>query len=232
MSIEIKESPILFSGDMVQAILEGRKTQTRRVIKNVFSHVIPGLGEFRDCIVDVDGLPCRLDIAPNNWELCPYGLIGDQLWVKETHWRWGYWEKRSSTDMGKEKWKFIGCDCGPYPVLYSEPSFPLKAVDRSHLGYHKRPSIFMPRWASRIQLEVQDITTADIRAEGVDDGRTNPSMGKRHDASMRIMWESLWNSINAERGFGWDVNPWVWIVCFKLLQPSQRLRLDRREVKS
>lgn len=173
----MKERPILFSGEMVRAILDGRKTQTRRVIKPQ--------GE-PYTIEDVDVLKC------------PYGIPGDRLWVRETFadlrgMGFGHkWAYRADTPEGSES-------------------------DRIRIGYGVRwkPSIHMPRWASRITLEitdirverVQDITYIDAKAEGVEyeKGYTDP----------REAFATLWNSINAKRDYGWAMNPWVWIIEFK-----------------
>lgn len=157
------ERPILFSGPMVRAILDGRKTQTRRVAKD------------RD-------KPCK------------YGIAGDRLWVRET------WQ--SAAAMGV-------CHA-------SDDYFVYRATDpdwETCEGWQWRPSIFMPRKASRITLEItdvraerlQDITNKDARAEGLARGTVYP----------RMWFEDLWDSINAKRGFGWDVNPFVWVITFK-----------------
>jgi hypothetical protein len=149
-------------------------------------------------------------------EFCPYGSLGDRLWVRET---WQQTRPRKSDGQ-----RFIlrtpakGCGDLHY-AADGEPDEPPKW----------RPSIYQPRWASRITLEVvsvrvervQEITTADIRAEGVDDGYTNPRMGKRHDNGMRMAWEELWDSINAKRGYGWESNPWVWVITFKRLKAGE-----------
>lgn len=180
----MKERPILFSGDMVRAILAGTKTQTRRVIK-----------------------PQPHD----NWENerpCPYGVPGDRLWVRETwrddsfDWEWGTQTKYS------------------YRADYADGKG----------GGAWRPSIHMPRGASRILLEItgvraerlQIITESDMQAEGivpvmVDSGGMTP-WGDGIDVP-RYDWPfiDLWDNLNAKRGYGWDVNPWVWVIEFKPL---------------
>lgn len=179
------EHPILFSTAMVKAILEGRKTQTRRVIKPQPQRVFNGiLQEYRTSN--------RLD----NWFdiTCRYGEAGDTLWVRET-------------------WQYVG-EVTPVfrEVIYKADDYPDCETPWS-------PSIHMPRWASRITLEVlevraehlQAITPEDVLCEGVG----NP---KRYDPSSVIEdFIFLWDSINAKRGYDWNSNPWVWVVEFRVV---------------
>lgn len=196
----MKERPILFKGDMVRAILEGRKTQTRRVVK-AFKHLVPALGAELDCIKDVDGAPSRLDMAPDNWECCPYGQPGDRLWVRE-----------SFADESGGTRKF----CGNH-IYYRADA---EGVDLQ--GGFWTPSIYMPRWASRITLEVtgvrverlQDISEEDAVDEGVSprDWRGDNMSPDRARKAFRRLWESI-------NGPGsWDANPWVWMVEFQRVQ--------------
>lgn len=194
MTTAVRERPILFSGPMIRAILDGRKTQTRRVIKPQ---------------------PVGAWAAPGK-TACPYGVPGDRLWVRET-WR------PSQTGEGSR--------C---PAWYAADG-----ADGEHVRW--KPSIFMPRWASRITLEitridvrrVQDVGT-DALAEGVEltefwtpkevEGR--PFEEKWWDDFYfwshypLVAFRKLWDSINANRGFGWDVNPWVWVVEFRRVTDS------------
>jgi len=174
----MKERPILFSGPMVRAILEGRKTQTRRVVKPQPAH-IPGIGT----VLNIDTITGRA---------CPYGNPGDRLWVREA------WAHR--------RW-MLG-DASPNPTtVYRADGEDLKGCARW------RPSIHMPRWASRIALEVvsvrverlQDISEEDAKAEGID-----WVIGYR---SRIPLFSALWERIN---GLGsWNANHWVWVVEFK-----------------
>jgi len=179
----MNERPILFSGPMVQAILAGTKTQTRRVVKNPYTAAIHA--------ADSKNVPWVSDR--------PYGEAGDRLWVRET---WKPWpntagpEFRGPDDMG---------------AIYAA------TWDKSG-GYGWKPSIHMPRWASRLLLEVvsvrvervQDIGEADARAEGVDHIPAAPAA-----LTHRAAFSGLWNSINSGRGYSWTVNPWVWVVEFR-----------------
>jgi hypothetical protein len=217
---QAKERPILFSGPMVRAILEGRKTQTRRVIK-------PQVG---DWVSRIDSAPW-IDGAHRHgidgqWILvsedfekvrcfghCPYGKAGDRLWVRET-WQainteMKWWHEWPANDRTSMNWAWTN------PVLPAYEQTPPRWL----------PSIHMPRWASRITLEIisvrverlQGISAGDICAEGVD--CVTELDGSPADHYNRQSWVKLWDSINGARGYGWDVNPWVWVIEFKLAKP-------------
>lgn len=201
-----KERPILFSAPMVRAILEGRKTQTRRIVK---PQPVGG-----DCIVskgmEPEWLVGQLRDSENAWRdlRCPYGKPGDRLWVRET-------------------WFNDAAFGAPIPVYRADGSFD-EQFERHRLGqvgpFKWRPSIHMPRWASRLTLDVtgirverlQDITANDILAEGVVDPEMTiiAGVGVHHPDRLRTEWIKLWDSINADRA-PWDSNPWVWVVEFR-----------------
>lgn len=200
----MKERPILFNSEMVRAVLDGRKTQTRRVMTE--KHRIKGpvskvLSIFHTALLCFGKKTERYK--------CPYGKIGDQMWVRET-----FTTKDDDGDplhgiIYKASWKF------------------------ESTGLKWTPSIFMPRWASRIQLEiidirierVQDMSLSDARAEGIVQtygdffGNIPKWAGDiEHEYVNRNSKENfsrLWNSINEKRGFSWESNPWVWVVEFK-----------------
>lgn len=183
----MKERPILFSGAMVRAILEGKKTQTRRVCK----FALPP-GRFADSAV------MRM------FGGCPYGQAGDRLWVRET------WASMAENNM---------CHVADDEYVYraTSPEF-----GETFEGWRWRPSIHMPRAVSRITLEitgvraerVQEISEEDAQAEGCAGvAYSGPDGGD----GVLPSWEyrQLWDSINGKRGFGWDVNPWVWVIEFR-----------------
>ena len=190
-----KEKPILFNGDMVRAILDGRKTQTRRPVKIDMANAFdPPRGK-----EDVSaGYPLFED-GDGTWhkavDCCPFGQVGDRLWVRET---WAGWQPGS-------------------PVFKADGS-DITCHKSDHLVSSWRPSIHMPRWASRITLEitgirverVQDISEDDAIAEGVVD----PLFGT-YGRNPNTLFRDAWNACYAARGLGWDVNPWVWVVEFK-----------------
>lgn len=185
------DRPILFSWPMVRAILTGTKTQTRRVVKP----------------------------APD-WKPvgCPYGQPGDRLWVRETHYLHGVWSVRKD-DGGKRRWTFHPSrDMG---VQFTEPNGFIKGRSTTVHGWYRRPSIHMPRWASRITLEVtgvrverlQDISEADAIAEGV-----NNSLHLPGGRFARENFAHLWWTINGDGS--WEANPWVWVVEFRRVASS------------
>lgn len=162
------ERPILFSGPMVRAILSGTKTQTRRIVKpqpNDAWSRNPTVAEKRGvlCWADRNAEGTTLSISDLK---CPYGKPGDCLWVRENFWQSGFPANAAHPESG--------CN-DPVWVWEQEVAFDL---NRTPIGWRKRPSIHMPRWASRITLEVvsvrverlQDISEADAIAEGVWDG--------------------------------------------------------------
>lgn len=206
------ERPILFSGAMVRALLAGTKTQTRRVVKMKKHHQI----EQRD---DGTNWPWMYDGErdDDSWMRCPYGQPGDQLWVREA------WRAVMEADHLPPR------DLSPAHRVWYEADAPHQP------GFGKlRPSMFMPRWASRITLEItsvrverlQSISEADAMAEGVTalpcgDMWTAGGMydGPLHDANPCGAYRRLWDSINGPDS--WEANPWVWAVEFKPLEVCQ-----------
>jgi hypothetical protein len=231
-TIEIQEKPILFSGEMVRALLDGRKTQTRRVMKLPTGAAVPSEWDF--CALNgysnaVFSAPVS---APNQRMYTEvtnrYGDKGDRLWTKETHYRWGHWTKNGKTDKGVQRWKFIALD--KRVVFAATDSSKESPTHRGDDGWWKRPAIFMPRWASRFNLEitevrvqrVQEITEEDAIADGVVAMEGNfkgcftiPGTTALSGRTAREWYSRLWDKINLKRGFGWDKNPWVLAISFR-----------------
>jgi hypothetical protein len=199
---------------MIKAILDGRKTQTRRVI-NPQPRSNDGLYFY--CPKRGIGAT-ELKAVPQVWMEygCPYGQVGNRLWVRET---WAT-EKR----MNNKPPSFLG-EASDIPLWYKatlpDERYPL--LSRVIQG-NWRPSVRMPRWASRITLEitevrverVQEISEGDAIAEGclsdaelTDDG--NDYSGLYAGDRFYLLWDSL----NAKRGYSWSNNPWVWVISFK-----------------
>jgi len=242
----MKERPILFSAPMVRADLEDRKTMTRRVVKPYRKHPIVNLAEAEPTLgysglhndpdswgyefLD-DGAPASLSSWP---ELCPYGQPGDRLWVREAWRTLDYLDEHSGARVAE-----LCLDAG-----YRRPLAPIEyIVDGERMNWehtstppHRgqpepgryRHARFMPRWASRLTLEVtsvrverlQDISEADAIAEGLlrdrDGWRGAPDLP--WFASPVAAYRSLWESINGADS--WNANPWVWVVEFKRLEQS------------
>lgn len=213
----MKEHPILFSAPMVRALLEGRKTVTRRLLgPRVGAYANDGApGVACDLVrLDADGDPC--DGAVH----CPYGAPGDRLWVRETF---------SSVDVNGHKSSpreahFVVLPDGTQvyrdgTVLAALPEYARGAFD----GITWRPSIHMPRWASRIMLEVvsvraerlHEITEEDAKAEGVEPFKLDPEGDCWTNGTHRTAFEYLWNEIHGWAPNSWASNPWVWRVEFR-----------------
>lgn len=202
----MKERPILFKGEMVRAILDGRKTQTRRVVKKP-------VDEWRIVAFNFQGASGRnyvlLQDADRTYRgfPCPYGKPGDQLWVREKH-----------AICGPNVWYAAECDNAPAWEVCEYP-------DGSNYDGKWRPSIHMPRWASRITLEVtgvrvegvQDITDRDALFEGIDyyaPPKNSEAYGAWDMMSPSEGFMHLWDSINGKK-YPWESNPFVWVVEFK-----------------
>jgi len=225
-----KPRPILFSTDMVRAILAGTKTQTRRVVKpqphSYGTEIIDsgrpwfkGKGRWHNRFV-VSEDPKRYEIASTHD--CPYGKVGDVLWVRETF----YLEKY-----------FNGLGEGFFPKY--------KADFNEPVGWNWKPSIHIPRWAARIWLQItelrierlQDITEEDAIAEGIEELNIysftiykDYTKGSTIDGFQYApnSYKSLWDSINYTKPTAncllptanWENNPWVWVIKFKVLSTT------------
>lgn len=208
-----KERPIPFSAPMVRAILDGRKTVTRRQVK-VQPRSRADIGSYGK------GQPFNRnpDVTKRNPE-CPFGKPGERLWVRET-WYYDHSEVMSGPYLKPEDLDISEArDDGT--LVYAADGLTPYETDQPVW----KPSIHMPRWACRILLEItdvcverlQDISRADIRAEGLqcppelasDD--VSPNYRDWYPAASRKLWEST--------GGDWDANPWVWVVEFKRVTP-------------
>lgn len=196
------ERPILFSGPMVRAIVDGRKTQTRRAVKPQDTVVTDDDG----VVIHLHGERCPgfCDFACSPPK-CPFGVVGDRLWVRE------------SLRLDEAGWLYAADD-EPVSSASEEASEWMATLPAKRVHC---PSIHMPRWACRITLGViavrverlQEIGEADCRSEGVD----ADDIGKCGVPcySARQNFERLWDSINAKRDYPWSSNPWVWVLEFK-----------------
>jgi len=208
----MKERPILFSGPMVRALLDGNKTQTRRALRGFCP---PNRPEY-------DSETGRLEWFNGDEVVvgmrCPYGQPGDRLWVREA------WRTSKVADELKPS-PLVGGSCSP--IWYeAQNEVPFHPSDFGKL----RPSMFMPRWGSRIMLEItgvrverlQDISDDDCLAEGIAQvvRERLPSIQQcgeydAIDVDPVAEYRALWETINGSGA--WDVNPWVWVVEFRRL---------------
>jgi len=213
----MKERPILFSAPMVRAIIEWRKTMTRRV-------------------VNPQPVATPSGISWNGWDFpdagnmgttahCPHGTHGDRLWVKEAHFLYGYWGKNGKSKTGRQKWKFYSDKTAGVKFLDNPPEKIISNKLRG-TGWCKRNSLFMPRWASRITLEItgvkverlQDISEENARTEGCLNDVVLVKDDHGRDVDYRGLYakerfQDLWESLNGPGS--WDVNPWVWVISFR-----------------
>ena len=197
---KVKERPILMSTAMVQAILAGRKTMTRRTVKPQ---------------------PLNVTLSPNGLTLfdgklatSKHGYAGDRLWVRETHLR---------LDTGLFGSATMYADDPDYDTCYPDRKAKIQ------LGWKVVPGIFMPRSASRITLEIigvrcerlKGITEEDAIREGIESGGClncgdDPCLCANPHPSFRDSLIYIWNKLNPK--YPWDSNPWVWVISFKRLE--------------
>lgn len=203
---QIKERPILFSEPMVCAILAGHKTQTRRVIKPQPPRVIYRVNDLNTYVTTSRHSPDEPD-----WSFsvrCPYGGPGDRLWVKET-----FAYVPSSAYRGSEGVKQTISPSDPDEAAIYRAGWTL-----SKPAVRWRSGRFMPRWASRITLEITEVRVqrlADISGEdALREGVTLPEMKNRfHVADPTVEFMDLWDSINGKT-YPWALSPWVWAISF------------------
>jgi hypothetical protein len=191
----VKERPILFSAPMVRAILDGRKSQTRRAVRHALDHECAHPPTFFD-----QGGSWACSHCGHGWDerfRCPYGAPGDRLWVRESG---CFFRHPEGNTVCAYRAHWDRTDQLPW-------------TDSTFMPQRWTPSIHMPRWASRITLEVtgirverlQAISNADAAAEGID---VTTYCGDGVGA-----YRNLWEAINGAGS--WDANPWVWVVEFK-----------------
>lgn len=200
----MKERGMIFNGEMVRALLDGRKTQTRRIIKvctvgrDPISKFIQIGKRFIGCYPE--------DVPELIRECCPYGVPGDRIWVRET-------------------WARYNIDQESHDMAYRATT----PEDWPEEG-RWRPSIHMPRWASRITLEItevrverlNDISEEDARSEGIIDGgcltcgEPEPCGCSNPCPDATDAFAYLWQSIYGEEN--WNANPWVWVIKFRRVE--------------
>lgn len=210
----MSEKPILFSAPMVRAILDGRKSQTRRIMKPQPDAVLDGEPYWH-----IGGYRTR--IGARNPFFCPYGQPGDdKLWVRETC-------RADELPSGLDGVRYLADDC--FIPIDNTPESGDAWLDLRYYGKRASPvapvktvpAIHMPRWASRITLEItgirverlQDISESDALAEGIDP-KFPPDEQVANAARMR--YADIWESINGPGS--WAANPWVWVVEFRWMK--------------
>lgn len=224
METKVKERPILMAGDMVQSLLEGRKRQTRRAMAPQ-PHVERGVHFYM--YRKHQGVGCRNPPCDSWLDHCRYGRPGDSLWVRET---WRPSVEHNHAGSGS-------CECEDVTVYYdaddSEIYFPGSEVPHSWTMPKSAergnvPNIFMPRWASRITLDItdmrvqrlQDISDADCLAEGIyrSAGRYKWLGSMASYPTPRDAFRALIESHGRKNN--WEANVWVWAITFKVREPQ------------
>lgn len=240
------ERGMIFNGEMVRAILDGRKTQTRRIMK-----VQPESNQLG--LLLITDSTKHSDIGKYHWAesyatgnhvrsklfSCPFGAVGERIWVRETWATLGNedgcyvdWEDNLCKGDERSAARIYRASCEQRPGDYGLWSIPDNAYWKPHTKEHKfegawRPSIHMPRWASRILLEITDvrverlnaISEEDARAEGIIDGgclncgEPEPCGCANPEPDATDAFAYLWQSIYGQEN--WNANPWVWVISFK-----------------
>lgn len=219
----MKQIPIIFSSEMVRALLNGTKTQTRRIVKMRDG----SLAEDEDISRWPDGsLDKVMDFTKTYpyWQKlkCPYGEPGDLLYVRETHYRYGKWNKNGLTRTGKQKWRFVPDSGFPNFRYQDDPPARVERIAHRAIGWYRRASIFMPKEFTRLWLEVaerdverlQDISEADALAEGIDRSKCS---GDWNCPPSEVFME-LWTRINGKEST--DANPFVWKITFEVVSTT------------
>ena len=208
----MKERGMIFNGEMVRAILDGKKTQTRRPANPSTANLLDLQGQYPHKKYNIS---------------CPFGAVGDRIWVRETYqgplFDYEHMESylEDSSKFEKPEFCVYRADGNPAPEFYD-------ADDNLHCGW--RPSIHMPRWASRILLEITSvraerlnaISEEDARAEGIIDGgclncvEPEPCGCANPEPDATNAFAYLWQSIYGQEN--WNANPWVWVIEFKRVE--------------
>lgn len=232
----MKERGMIFNGEMVRAILDGRKKQTRRIMKvqpsDGFHPTHNGYNLdlnahwYTPGVVDKNGYlqPAKKDVFgvadENEGYTCPFGAVGDRIWVREA------FQGPLVSEELLEEYR-------AYPEKFENPEYCEYAADGGprpeycdlddNLRHGWRPSIHMPRWASRITLEItgvrverlRDLSEDDAKSEGITPSSGGVLPGWEYRINFRDLWMSIYGADN------WEANPWVWVIEFKVVPNVQ-----------
>lgn len=214
----MKERGVIFNGEMVRAILDGRKTQTRRIMKLQPEILGSGLryitesrkqnevGKYFWCISDALGMRARSAVFA-----CPFGDVGDRIWVRET-----YRVHSRATDVATLVYR------ASVRNSWTEQTHrvPVAVCNKPATPEKWTPSIHMPRWASRILLEItdvrverlRDLSEEDAKSEGIIPSAGGVLPGWEYRINFRDLWMDIYGTDN------WEANPWVWVIEFKRVE--------------
>ncbi|HBV7788742.1 MULTISPECIES: morphogenetic protein [Enterobacteriaceae] len=202
---KITERGMIFNSDMVRAILDGRKTQTRRPVKFPFKD--------RNLGCELSGNELAGELSSGNYLNSPFGKPGDRIWVRETF-QGPLFDIdqmdaycKDSAPFEKTQFCVYKADGKPAPEFFD-------ADDNLHCCW--RPSIHMPRWASRLLLEITSVRVERIRSMSQDDARAEGVIAASGPMEAGLAFRELWDSIYGEES--WKANPWVWVIEFERIE--------------
>ncbi|EMP1238847.1 TPA: hypothetical protein ACGPDX_002172 [Klebsiella pneumoniae] len=234
----MKERGMIFNSEMVRAILDGRKTQTRRIMKvqpesNQLGLLLitdstkhSDIGKYHWAESNATGNHVRSKLFSS-----PFGAVGERIWVRETWATLGNedgcyvdWEDNLCKGDERSAARIYRASCEQRPGDYGLWSIPDDAYWKPHTKEHKfegawRPSIHMPRWASRILLEITDVRVERLQSITLGDICKEVGCGLydfRPATYGFQVWEELWKSIYGAEN--WQANPWVWVIEFKRVE--------------
>lgn len=200
----MKEHGMIFNGEMVRAILDGRKTQTRRPIKWKQTRFTE-IGEREDG----SKWPWSEDAehACDFWHPCPFGAVGDRIWVREA-----FRVHSRATDVATLVYKASERNS------WTEQTrrVPVAVCNKPATPEKWTPSLHMPRWASRILLEITGVRVERLRSMSQDDARAEGVIAASGPMEAGLAFRELWDSIYGEES--WKANPWVWVIEFKRVE--------------
>ncbi|WP_425030649.1 hypothetical protein [Pantoea agglomerans] len=207
----MRERPIIFNADMVRAVLDGRKTQTRRIMR-VQPEVIPKEDEFGKPGFWIPFNAGKTMLRNEDMYIaCPFGFKGDRLWVREA-----FRVHSRATDVATLVYKASE----QQSWTQQTHRVPIEKCNKPAVVDTWTPSIHMPRWASRITLEItgvrverlRDLSEQDAKSEGVMPPAGGVLPGWEHRINFRDLWMSIYDADN------WEANPWVWVIEFKRVE--------------
>ena len=204
MEARIREKGLIFNSEMVRALLDGRKTQTRRPIKWKQTRFTE-IGEREDG----SKWPWSEDAehACDFWHPCPFGAVGDRIWVREA-----FRVHSRATDVATLVYKASERNS------WTEQTrrVPVAVCNKPATPEKWTPSLHMPRWASRILLEITGVRVERLRSMSQDDARAEGVIAASGPMEAGLAFRELWDSIYGEES--WKANPWVWVIEFKRVE--------------
>ncbi|AUY01261.1 hypothetical protein [Escherichia coli] len=202
------ERGMIFNADMVRALLDGRKTQTRRPIKWKQTRFTE-IGEREDG----SKWPWSEDAehACDFWHPCPFGAVGDRIWVRET------WSSDFANYYPNDRVWYAADNNRRLDIEVVDGVRGIYSPESDvHVPFRWRPSIHMPRWAGRILLEITDVRVERLRSMSQDDARAEGVIAASGPMEAGLAFRELWDSIYGEES--WQANPWVWVITFRRVE--------------